>query len=119
MKLIKNNLKVIIGFVIGVILASSITVYAYNYFANDVGYTKPGSNTPISVEAALNELYSKSKNVTYEIWGSGSRRRGFSGFCFRGREHIPTEKMQEFQRIIRVSASSKNRQVSVVGIAVF
>ena len=58
MEFLKKNIRTIIGFVIGVILASSITVYAYSYFANDIGYTKPGTNTPISVEAALNELYS-------------------------------------------------------------
>ena len=57
MKFFKNNLKVIIGFVIGVILASSITVYAYSYFASDVKYTDDKS-----VEDALNELYEIKNN---------------------------------------------------------
>ena len=59
MKIFKNNFKVIIGFIIGIILASSIAVYAYSYMASDIGYTKPETNTPISVETALNELYSE------------------------------------------------------------
>ena len=60
MKFIKNNLKVIIGFIIGVILASGITVYAYSYAAKDISYTKPGTETEINVEQALNDLYGKS-----------------------------------------------------------
>ena len=39
MKYLRNNLKSIMGFVIGVILASNITVYAYNYIASNVKYT--------------------------------------------------------------------------------
>ena len=67
MKFLKNNLKVIIGFIVGVVLASSITVYAYSYFAKDISYTKPGTNTPISVETALNDLYNKTNTneITY------------------------------------------------------
>ena len=54
MKIFKNNFKLIIGFFIGVILASSIAVYATSYFAKDITY-KDGKN----VEQALNELYNK------------------------------------------------------------
>lgn len=57
MKFIKNNLKVIIGFIMGIILASSITVYAYSYIASDVKYTDEKS-----VSDALNELYQKINN---------------------------------------------------------
>ena len=49
--------EVIIAFIIGIILASSIAVYAYSYMASDIDYTKPGTETAISVETALNELY--------------------------------------------------------------
>ena len=51
--------EVIIAFIIGIILASSIAVYAYSYMASDIDYTKPGTETAISVETALNELYAK------------------------------------------------------------
>ena len=63
MKFIKNNLKVIIGFIIGVILASSITVYAYSYLASDISYTRDGTNIK-SVEEALNELYRNKKETS-------------------------------------------------------
>lgn len=53
MKFFKSNLKVIISFVLGVILASGITVYASSYFAKDITYTENKT-----VEQALNELYS-------------------------------------------------------------
>ena len=55
--------EVIIAFIVGIILASSIAVYAYSYAAKDIGYTKPGENTPIDVETALNDLYSKSNKT--------------------------------------------------------
>lgn len=54
MKFLKNNVKLIIGFIVGVILASSISVYAYSYLASDVQYTNEKS-----VENALNDLYEK------------------------------------------------------------
>ena len=53
MNFLRKNLKLIVGFIVGVILASSITVYAYNYLASDIGYTDDKS-----VADALNELYS-------------------------------------------------------------
>jgi len=62
MKFFKEKKSIIISFIIGVIIASSITVYAYSYYAKDIGYTKPGTNTEISVEDALNDLYSEIKN---------------------------------------------------------
>ena len=63
MEFLKKNIRTIIGFITGVILASSITVYAYSYFASDIKYTKK-DGTEISVENALNELYSKN-NITF------------------------------------------------------
>lgn len=66
-KFLKNNFKLIIGFIVGVILASSITVYAYSYFARDISYTKPGTETAISVETALNDLYSKANESNISI----------------------------------------------------
>lgn len=55
--------EVIIAFIIGVLIASGITVYAYSYYAKDIGYTKPGETQAISVEAALNDLYQKNKHI--------------------------------------------------------
>lgn len=54
MKFLKEKKCIIISFIIGVIIASSITVYATSYFAKDVTY-KDGK----SVEYALNDLYLK------------------------------------------------------------
>ena len=56
MNFFKKNIKLIIGFIVGVILASGITVYATSYFAGDVKYTR--NNIETTVEAALNDLYS-------------------------------------------------------------
>lgn len=79
MKFLKNNLKVIIVFIICVILASSIggtTAFAsYNYFANQVSYITP-SGQKLNVESALNELYSKKNNIDVpyieNIWSSSA-----------------------------------------------
>ena len=60
MKFIKNNFKVIISFIVGVILASSITVYATSYFAKDISYSKDGTEIN-NVQDALNDLYLKSQ----------------------------------------------------------
>ena len=53
MKFLKNNLKVIIAFIVGIILASSIAVYA-TISASEVDY-KNGKK----VSEALDDLYSK------------------------------------------------------------
>ena len=59
--------EVIIAFIIGIILASSIAVYAYSYAAKDVSYTKPGTTTAINVETALNDLYNKQLSSLGEL----------------------------------------------------
>ena len=59
MNFFKKNIKLIIGFIVGIILASGITVYATSYFAGDVKYIR--NNTETTVEAALNDLYDKQK----------------------------------------------------------
>lgn len=61
MKFLMKNMKLIIGFVLVIIITSSITVYATSYFAKDITY-KDGK----SVEDALNELY-EMKNYNYVI----------------------------------------------------
>ena len=58
MKFLKKNKGIIISFLIGVILAGSLTVYATGYLASQVAY-KDGK----SVEEALNELYAKNINM--------------------------------------------------------
>ena len=59
MSFIKKNIKCIIGILIGVFLAGG-SIFAYSYFANDISYTKQGSEDETTVEAALNDLYTKS-----------------------------------------------------------
>lgn len=53
-KIIKNN---ILGFIIGAVLFSGITVYATKYLAGDITYKDT------NVEEALNDLYENSKNI--------------------------------------------------------
>ena len=83
--------EVIIAFIIGLIIASSITVYAYSCAAKDVSYTKPGENTPISVETALNELYNKTDNL---IWSNSNLLNDFD------EQTIPLDLSQYSQIII-------------------
>lgn len=70
------NVKIIIAFIIGVILASGITVYATSYFAKDISYTRQGTEVS-NVQEALNDLYSMKKSLTinetpfYSITGTG------------------------------------------------
>lgn len=66
MNFLKKNVKLFLGFIIGLILASGVAVYAYSYYAKDISYTKPGANTEINVEVALNDLYSKLDSMEYQ-----------------------------------------------------
>lgn len=61
MKFFKKNLKVIIAFIVGIILASGITIYAYSLSASEVSYTLE-ENT-ITVDEALNNLYAQINKV--------------------------------------------------------
>ena len=59
MKFLKKNIKFIAIFLIGMIIGSTVSVYAaYSYLAQDVSYTK-SDGTEISVKEALDQLYSK------------------------------------------------------------
>ena len=60
MKFLKNNLKVIIAFIIGIILAGGI-VYAATV-ASGVTYTTAKNSNVKNVEDALNDLYAKLNN---------------------------------------------------------
>lgn len=70
-KFIKNN---IIGFILGAVIFSSITVAAYSVLANDIGYT-PKDNTwkkangedITNVKDAIDELYGKANNSVLNI----------------------------------------------------
>ena len=61
MKLIKNNIKGIIGFLIGVILTGGVAYAATS--ASKVDYTTPKNENIINVEGALNDLYSLKTNL--------------------------------------------------------
>lgn len=73
MSFIKTNIKLIIGIIIGILLATG-SVFAYSYFASDISYNKKtGTDTTISVETALNDLYSKLPTGTIPITTKGSQ----------------------------------------------
>lgn len=58
-----KNLKIVLIIATIIIIASGAGVYAtYSYFANNVSYSKGG--TEISVQAALDDLYSKNDGIT-------------------------------------------------------
>ena len=60
-----TNIKIIIAFMIGVILASSIAVYAATYYAKDISYTRQGTEVS-NVQEALNDLYTNKKAQNIE-----------------------------------------------------
>ena len=72
-KFIKNN---IIGFILGAVIFSSITVAAYSVLANDIGYT-PKDNTwkkangedITNVKDAIDELYATSVDYNLKLSG--------------------------------------------------
>ena len=70
MKILKENIKLIIAFLIGVIISG--TVFAYSYYSDDIGYIKQGTTNEITVSDALDDLYSKvpSGSTTIELTGS-------------------------------------------------
>ena len=75
MKFLKEKKGIIISFIIGVIIASSITVYAYSYFASDIGYAREGTNIK-NVAEALNDLYGKNtSNIFVATLGGNTDKR--------------------------------------------
>lgn len=70
MKFIKNNFKIIIAFIIGVVLAGGI-VYATTS-AGEIEYTVEGRTDISTVSDALNDLYSKVPNGTKTIEENGT-----------------------------------------------
>ena len=55
---LKNNYKIFIGIIIGLLISCSI-VYGINIASTSVSYTRSGSSV-VNVAGALNELYQKS-----------------------------------------------------------
>ena len=85
-KIIKANLKLIIGFMLGAIV-SGVGVYAatLNFASGDVEHTKSdGSKT--NVKAALNELYEKAalsekpKTISANLSGGAYGWTSYGGF---------------------------------------
>ena len=70
MKIIKSNLKLIVGFIVGVILTGGL-VYAATS-AKDVDYTTEKNSEISTVEEALNDLYSKQSELETKKCASGS-----------------------------------------------
>lgn len=57
MKILRNKFKTIALIILGIVIGSSITVYATGYFSKDIMYKK--GEQEITVEDALNELFNK------------------------------------------------------------
>ena len=67
MKKIKENLKLIIGIFIGVVISSTTLVYAASYLSRDILFTSTNPNWKAeNVETALNDLYTIS-TVEYSM----------------------------------------------------
>jgi len=67
-KLFKNNIKVIIAFVLGLIVAGSIGVYAYVISSSDVSYDNTNSgSSATTVKGAIDDLYERSTNNNLAI----------------------------------------------------
>ena len=62
MKFLKNNFKIIIAFVLGVILTGGIVYAAVT--ASEIDYTTAKNSSVKNVEQALNDLYSKVNNTS-------------------------------------------------------
>ena len=62
--IIKNNIKVIIAFIIGVVITASISyvVYADSIASSIVTYSRENSEVE-NVQGALDELYTKSSSI--------------------------------------------------------
>lgn len=93
MKIGKKTLNKIFIICITAILASGISVYAtYNYLAKDVSYIK-SNGEELSVEEALNELYSKNtSDVEYKIFESNVVETSSSGIFYTTTISIPKGK---------------------------
>jgi len=69
----KNNIKLFIGILIGIVLTSTV-VYAVNLGANNISFEPTDENWNVStVQGALNDLYNATKDVNdIVIMSSGS-----------------------------------------------
>lgn len=62
----KSKLKIILGTIVGILIGTSVTVYAYNYQAKDIIFTPTDKSWEVdNVEEALDEIYKKSKYEEY------------------------------------------------------
>ena len=69
----KNKIKIILFLIITTIITNGITAYAtYNYLAKDITYTKE-DGTNVSVQEALNEVYSNKKQNEDKFISSDSK----------------------------------------------
>ena len=101
----KNNLKVIIAFIIGLII-SGATVYAINASEIDYRDTK--------LDQALNTLYQRSTNKTYEIWNSGKFSSTTAGTALTKTISVE-EGVQKVTIYLVVSSAYNYRNPSISG----
>ncbi len=63
-KLLKGNIKVIVAFVLGLLIAGGVGVYAFNIASTDVSYDNATSGLEgNNVKDALDDLYTKSEST--------------------------------------------------------
>ena len=76
----KNKLKVILGTIVGIIIGTSITVYAYNYQAKDIGFKPTNEAWKVdNVEDAINQLYNNTNNKdAINIYASHKEATGWN-----------------------------------------
>lgn len=110
MNFIKKNIKLIIGFIVGAIVASSVTVYAYSYLASDIKYTKEekdGTETEIDVEQALDELY-RNKDTVYETGEFDQYVAAYSNYASVTLNLSKTYTAQDNARLVLTSITNPN-----------
>ena len=66
MKILKSNIKLIAGFLAGIIVASGMVVYAYSYVATDVQYTRTGTSLA-NTKQALDALYTATTSCPFPV----------------------------------------------------
>lgn len=100
-KFIKNN---IVGFILGAVIFSCISVAAYSIFANDIGYTpkdstwkKSNGEDITNVKDAIDELYNRAnrsiqfKNLVYDRYSGNKNNASLSKNVGKGKYLVYVE----------------------------
>ena len=69
-RIIKNNIILVLGIVIGLILYTSVFASTIYYSASEVGYNNSSSGlTSTDVQNALDEVYGKIHSLSFNVNG--------------------------------------------------